>query len=246
VEVSPEGGRVACHVTGGKFRDKYGPLPHPSYSICVIELSSGAKTVVSGDPEHLYFGPTWSRDARELAYIDCRYRKDPAHFWADLCVADVAARAHRVVTEGQSHWYGTSYGPADARGGGSNVTRWVGAQLSYTRKMPGSHPDCEHHPERPDHQENVYSPQSARGGTQICLIDPRSRAVHELTKPEQGRWDFRPCWSPDGARFVFARARVGQPAELWVADADGGNARLLTRGHDGRGADHARWISAAV
>lgn len=245
-EVSPDGRRVACHVTGGKFPDRVGRPPYPSYSICVLDLSSGARTVVVGHADHLYFAPTWSADARELAYVDCQHRKDPAHYWADLCVADVAAKAHRVVTDDRSHWFGTSYGPADNRGGGSNVTRWVGRSLSYTRKMPDSHPDCEHHPERPDHQENVYSPEKARGGTQICLIDPTAGAVRELTRPEEGRWDFRPCWSPDGARFVFARAWVGQPAELWVADADGGNARLLTRGHDGRGADHPRWISAAM
>ena len=244
VELSPGGRSLACHVTGGKFR---GPRPpYPSYSIHVIDIASGERTVVTGDPDHLFFGPTWSRDGGRLAFIDCRYRSDPAHFWADIAVAEVATRESHTVTSGQSHWYGTSYGPAESRGGGSNTTAWVGESLSYTRKMPGSHPDCDHHAERPDHQENVYSPASARGGTQICLIDPRTGGERELTSHEEGRWDFRPRWSARGDRVVFARARVTQPAELWTMDADGSHPRFLTRGHGSRGADHPCWVSVAL
>jgi hypothetical protein len=29
---------------------------------------------------------------------------------------------------------------------------------------------------------------------------------------------------------------------LWVTDMDGRNARMLTAGHMGRGADHPRWL----
>jgi len=48
--------------------------------------------------------------------------------------------------------------------------------------------------------------------------------------------------SPDGKRIVFCRAKVGQPPAIWVADSDGANEQLLTRGFDDLGADHPRWL----
>jgi Tol biopolymer transport system component len=148
------------------------------------------------------------------------------------------------VTGGQSHWFGAAYGPAEARGGGSNTTQWSpdGSTITYTRLAPGSHPDCAYHAERPDHEELVYKPELARGGAQACTLDPQTGRVTELTGLEEGRWDCRPTWSPDGRQIAFVRAVVGQPSELWGMDGDGANPRLLTKGYGNRGADHPRWL----
>ncbi len=248
VHVSPDERTLSCHVTRGKQAGTLSRKSYPSYSIHTIDIETAERTHIVGHEEHLYFGPVWSPDGRTLAYVDCLYREDPAHFWAALCTANVGSGEHRVVTEAQSHWYGTSYGPAESRGGGSNTTQWSpdGRTLTYTRKLPDSHPDCDYHPERPDHQENVYNPDVARGGTQLCLLDPVSGDVDELTDAEEGKWDFRAAWSPEGDRIAFARARVAEPAELWVMDSDGSNPRFLTRGSEGRGADHPRWVSAGI
>jgi TolB protein len=151
------------------------------------------------------------------------------------------------VSSGQRHWFGAAYGPAEARGGGSNTPHWSpdGATVTYTRIAPGSHPDCEYHPERPDHEELVYRPELARGGTQLCTLDPFSGRVTELTEFQEHRWDCRPMWSPDGRQIAFTRAVVGQPSEIWVIKGDDKNQRLLTRGYGERGADHPRWLQVA-
>jgi Tol biopolymer transport system component len=50
-----------------------------------------------------------------------------------------------------------------------------------------------------------------------------------------GHNDYRPAWSPDGARLAFVSENDGN-SEIYVVDADGGNARNLTRhpAHDGQ------------
>jgi TolB protein len=246
VSLSPDGGWLAFHVTGGKYenpsvRTAYRPGP---YAINVCDLKGGHRVVVAGQPGHLYFGPAWSPGGQWLVYLDCHSEEDPAHFAADLCIGRTDGSEHRVVTRGQRHWFGAAYGPAEARGGGSNTAQWSpeGSTITYTRIAPGSHPDCEFHPELPDHQELVYRPELARGGTQLCLLDPFTGLVTELTEFEEGRWDCRPTWSPDGRLIAFTRAIVGHPSEVWAMAADGRNPRLLTRGRGGRGADHARWL----
>jgi dipeptidyl aminopeptidase/acylaminoacyl peptidase len=54
-----------------------------------------------------------------------------------------------------------------------------------------------------------------------------------VTRITDGETDDRtPAWSPDGTRIAWSRARPGAANyhlyDLWVADADGGNARRLT------------------
>ena len=63
----------------------------------------------------------------------------------------------------------------------------------------------------------------------------------------EGRWDFRPQWSPSGTALAFTRVpSVGAASELWLMDADGSNQRCLTKGPRGdssKGVDHARWLA---
>ena len=162
VSIDPEGRRLAFHVTGGKYEGqaadtRYRPGP---YAINVCDTAGQHRVVVAGQPGHLYFGPVWSPDGAWLVYLDCHAEEDPAHFAADLCIGRPDGSEHRVVTQGQRHWFGAAYGTAEARGGGSNTSLWSpdGSTVTYTRIVPGSHPDCEYHPERPDHQELVYRP----------------------------------------------------------------------------------------
>jgi Tol biopolymer transport system component len=208
------------------------------YSIVTMPVDGGPKTLVAGNDGHLYFGPRWSPDGRSLAFLDCRPKEDPAHYWADLCLANPDGGEHRVVSPGLPHWFGTTHGSAQNRMGGSNMTEWSpdGATITYTRVAAGSHPDARFHPERPDHEENLYSPESARGGAQLCLLDPFRGTVKELTPYEENRWDFRSAWHPSGDRIVHSHAVVTKDTEIWVVNADGSRPRMLTRGFEESGA----------
>lgn len=44
---------------------------------------------------------------------------------------------------------------------------------------------------------------------------------------------FNPQWSPDGTKILFIKGSVADnEARIWVCDADGGNAKQLTKGED--------------
>ena len=218
LSLSHDSTRLACHVTGGA------PAFYNTgiYSINVFDLKSKKRVLVAGQPEHLFFGPNWSPDDTQLVYLDCHAVKDPAHFRSDLCVGRADGSEHRVVTSGQNHWFGTPFG--------SNMAEWApnGQSVTYTKLKENSTPDM------------------SAGGSQICLLNPATGAVSELTAAEEGTWDFRAAWSPDGSCLVFARVRKPGVRELWIVKPDGTNLRRLTDGYQHKGADHFRWIRVGL
>lgn len=233
MNLSPDGTRVAYHLAAS------------SYQIWTCDLDGGRRTQVASHPDHLYFCPEWSPDGQWLAFQDCRFRADPGHDWSDLCLSRPDGSEQRLLTENQSLWFGATYGYPGNRGGGSNVPVWTrdGAILC-SRRLPGSKVAWEYQTERPDvdHFNRDYKPELARGGTEICRIDPRDGAVTKITRSDPPTWDFRQSESSDGRQIVFCRAATGQSPAIWVADSDGRNARMLTQGLNDRGADHPRWV----
>jgi len=138
------------------------------------------------------------------------------------------------------------YGNPGNRGGGSNMPAWTrDGQILFSQRLPDSKVAWEFQPQRPDadHFNRDFKPELARGGAQLCRLDPRDGSIAPLTAAMAGVWDFRASESPDGREIVFCRARTGGPPELWAMDAAGGNGRLLTRGLEGKGADHPRWVA---
>ena len=235
VSLSPDGTRLAFHVTR--------TMP---YSIFTIGIDGSDRTLVATHPDHLYFGTSWSPDGEWILYQDCHYRNDPGHDWSDLCIGRPDGSEHRTVTEGQRHWFGTSYGTPETRGGGSNMPQWSpdGSSVTHTRAKAGSLTAWQWATDRPDtdHFNRDYRPGEARGGTDIWLLNPFTRAITPLTDNEPLVWDFRTVWAPEGDRIAFCRARIGQPSELWIMDADGNNQRFLTRGENDMGVDHPRFL----
>ena len=96
-----------------------------------------------------------------------------------------------------------------------------------------------------DHFNRDYKPDLARGGTEICRLDPRDNSVTRLTSSDPPVWDFRVSESPDGQWIVFCRAATGDVPAVWVMDADGRHPRQITKGPDECGVDHPRWLPVA-
>ncbi len=238
LSLSPDGRRVAYHIATPR-----------GYEIWTSDLNGADRIFVAGHPDHLYFGPSWSPDGQWILYQDCHFKTDPGHDWCDLVIARPDGSGSHLLTEGQAMWFGATYGNVENRGGGSNLAGWTrDGEILFPRKLPGSKVAWEFQPQRPDtdHFNRDFKPDLARGGTEICRLNPRDGAVTRLARGEPTVWDFRASESPDGRFVVFCRAETGGVPAIWVMDADGRNQRLLTRGLEGKGADHPRWLPQAV
>jgi TolB protein len=237
LSLSPDGRRIAFH------------LASPTgYQVWTSDVNGRQRQLVAADHNHLYFGTSWSPDGKSVLFVDCHYREDPGHDWADVCVAKADGSKHRVLTTGQAMWFAATYGDRETRGGGSNLPTWTrNGKILIPRRQLNSKVAWEYQPQRPDldHFNRDYKPESARGGTQICRLDPRDGSCVPLTGHESGIWDFRAVESPDGRQIAFCRAATGEPPALWVMDSDGGNLRQLTKGWQHRGADHPTWLSGS-
>lgn len=234
LSLSPDGRRVAFHLASPR-----------GYEIWTCAADGSDRVRVAGDSEHLYFGTSWSPDGRWILYQDCHFKTDPGHDWADLCIGRPDGSEHRVLTRGQANWFGATYGNPQLRGGGSNMPQWTrSGQILFARRSPDAKVPWEFQPQRPDtdHFNRDYKPDSTRGGTQVCRLDPATGAVTELTPLAAGVWDCRAAESPNAKHIVFCRAATGEMPSLWVMNADGSEPRLLTRGFNDRGADHPRWV----
>jgi TolB protein len=234
LSLSPDGRRVAYHLAGGA-----------GYEVWTCDTAGGDRLRVASKPGHIYFGPAWSPDGIWLAYQDCDPARDPAHDWSDVCVSRADGSAQRSLTDGQPMWFGATYGNPQNRGGGSNLVAWTRAgAVLFPRRLPGSKVAWEFQPQRPDtdHFNRDYKPELARGGTEICRLDPRNGAVTQLTHSAPATWNFRASESPDARHILFCRAATGGSPGIWVMDAEGSHARELTKGFEDRGADHPRWL----
>jgi TolB protein len=234
LSLSPDKKRVAFHLATSQ-----------GYQVWTSDTAGGDRVRIAADGAHLYFGTAWSPDGQSITYVDCHYQQDPAHDWADVCVGRADGGEHRVLTRGQSMWFGATYGGPKTRGGGSNVPSWTrDGGILFPRRTSGAKVPWEYQPGRVDvdHFNRDYKPELAVGGTQICRLDPRDASVTPLTGSDPPVWDFRGSESPDGEHLAFCRAAVGEAPAIWIADADGRNAHPITRGLDDSGADHPRWL----
>jgi Tol biopolymer transport system component len=234
LSLSPDGRRVAYHLASPQ-----------GYQIWTSNSEGADRVLVAAQPEHLYFGPSWSPDGQWLLFQDCHFKTDPGHDWCDLCIARPDEAEMRVLTEGQAMWFAATYGNPQNRGGGSNLAGWTrDGQILFPRKLPEAKVAWEFQPQRPDtdHFNRDFKPEQARGGVEICRLNPRSGAVTRLTHSASPVWDFRASESPDGRSVVFCRAKTGDVPAIWVIGADDANPRFLTRGFEDKGADHPRWL----
>jgi len=234
LSLSPDGRRVAFHLATNE-----------GYQVWTCDLDGGDRKLVAAHPDHLYFGTSWSPDGEWILYVDCHHREDPGHDWADVCIGRAAGGEHRVLTRGRPMWLAASYGNEANFGSGSNSAVWTrDGQILFPRRTADAKPPWEYQPGRVDvdHFNRDYKPELARGGTEICRLDPADGRIVALTHNDPPTWDFRASESPDGRWIAFCRAGVGETPAVWVMDAEGNHARPITRGLEDRGADHPRWL----
>ncbi len=234
MSLSPDGKRVAYHLatTGG-------------YEIRTSDTDGKNISLVIKKEGHVYFGPQWSPDGAWLIFQDCIHKDYPGHDWSDLVLSRPDGSYHRFLTEGQPVWFAATYGYPGNRGSGSNVPIWSkDGTILFSRRLPHSRTPWEFQKDRVDvdHFNREFKPELARGGTEICRMDPHTGTVKHLTHSDPPVWDFRNAESSDGKHILFCRAKTGGTAGLWIMDSDGSNQRLLTMGVDDLGADHPRWI----
>lgn len=181
-------------------------------------------------------------------FQDCLYQNDPGHDWSDICLCRPDGSERRLLTQGQSLWFAASYGLPGNRGNGSNTPSWTrdGAILC-SQRLPDTKVPWEYQTQRPDedHFNRDFKPELARGGTEIRRIDPRNGSAASVTHPGEQVWDFRQNESPDGKQIVFCRAKTGESPAIWIADSNGKNQRLLTKGLNDKGADFPGWVPGA-
>ena len=222
LSLSPDGKRVAYHLASPQ-----------GYQVWTSDVNGGDRVRVAAAAEHLYFGTQWSPDGKWVVYVDCLYHQDPGHDWCDVCVGRADGSEHRVLTSGQRMWFAATYGDLQTRGGGSNVPAWTrdGAIL-FPRRTADAKVPWEYQPNRPDvdHFNRDFKPEAARGGSEICRLDPTTGEVTVLTTQRSAHVGFCASQSSDGKQIVFCRAATGAAPAIWVADSDGKNARTITRG----------------
>ena len=235
--VSPDGKHLAFHLAG--------PSPH-SYRVFTSDLNGANRKLVAGQPGHLYFGYDWSPSGDWILFQDCLYKQDPGHDWSDICIARPDGSELKLLTQGQAHWFGTSWGPAKNPGGGSNMPKWSpdGQRVVFAHRSPGSKTPWEIQPQRPDttHFNRDYKPEAARGGATMSLIHTKDSSITPLTHQNPPQWEMYPDWSRDGKQLLFCRSAVGEAPAVWTISSNGRNERMLTRGIDNQGATHPHWI----
>ena len=234
LSLSPDGKRVAYHLASPQ-----------GYQVWTSDTLGANRVQLAGKPGHLYFGTSWSPDGQWVLYMDCLPGQDPGHDWADVCIGKADGTEHKVLTTDQPMWFAATYGNPKNRGGGSNVPAWTrDGSILFPRRLPGSRVAWQYQADRPDvdHFNREFQPEQARGGTEICLINPSTGNIRALTTNDPPVWDFRASQSSDGKHVVFCRAITGEPPAIWVMDTDGDNLKLITCGLDDRGADHPAWL----
>jgi hypothetical protein len=117
-------------------------------------------------------------------------------------------------------------------------------EILFSRRLPGARVAWQYQPNRPDtdHFNRDWKPELARGGTEICRLNPKNGSVRRLTESDPPVWDFRASESSEGKLVAFCRCAVGETPALWVMTSMGGKEWMLTRGLNGSGADQPRWL----
>ncbi|HYC36176.1 MAG TPA: S9 family peptidase [Usitatibacter sp.] len=189
--------------------------------------------------------PRWSPDGRTLAFVSPR---------------DGLPQVHLIAADG-----GEARQLSHLRFGVGSI-QWSpdGTKLLATCALPldpdsGEAAALADEPRSPDAPEVAWRVPYKSDGTgyllarafHLCSIDA---ATGEDTPVTRGAFDvMASCWSPDSTRIAYVRTREGREAhrtDLWIANADGSEARQVTRDYASvmspRWSPDGRWIAFAA
>ena len=193
---------------------------HKSYQVYLADADGGnAQAVVTGDPFH--FGPLWSPDGKWLVFL--AGTRGNCHL--ALVRADGAGLRKLADRGGYVGWVETLDTP-DFHSASSDVPTWS-----------------------PDSRW-IYYTATVGEAVELMRVSLEGK-VEQLTHSLPGRsggpaiQHYHPQVSPDGQWVVFGSTRDGARA-LYVARADGTEARPITKPTPGRAHMHAQWQPAGL
>ncbi|MBQ7982052.1 MAG: hypothetical protein IJ302_00670 [Clostridia bacterium] len=100
-------------------------------------------------------------------------------------------------------------------------------RIIYTRRSENAHPDVRFCEALDDHKQDVYAPENARGGANLVIYDPATGERRDITKPEEGKWDFRPGKTGNSDEIVYVTARLADVPEIHICRLDGSDDRKI-------------------
>lgn len=238
---SPDRETLAYHLTGAgnEFNS-----PGCYYSINTLEIKSKKRKLIYEKPGHLMFGPVWSADGKYLLFQDCHAEVDRNHLFSDIVYVSSDGSSVNYVTQDQASYFGTTFGLPEYRSGGSNCPIYTpDGRIIFARRSPGAHPDNDYDPSRGDHHENGYAPENARGGSWLVIYDPATKKEQDITRYQEGKWDFRASINKEKDGIVYTSVWNGKASQIHMCRMDGSDDKFITDGHDHKGADFGRWTA---
>ena len=197
--------------------------------------TDGSSSVLA---EQRAVGMSISNDGRRIAYGVGTWGRNRVY------VADRDGSHARALTDSSCSWFNLAWSPDDrmlaaARTDSArNLQVWlidvddVGrralthfAQRDGRPQWPAWSPDGT----KIAIQAGLYDRgRPERSDAYIWVIDVASGRATRLGSHDRPWLDETPSWFPDGKRIAYQSTRTG-PMEIWVMDADGADARPITR-----------------
>jgi serine/threonine protein kinase len=168
--------------------------------------------------------PAWRPDNRHVLFLSDRRGSSGADVWE----IDVTGGSLRQLTF-ETNWVTSVSVSADNRV--AYVPFWHDTFLFEVDVATGERRQLTSH--TADNYGARYSPDGASvlyhstrtGNSEIWLHGLEGSSEMQITDNES--WDLYPDWSPDGEQMIFVSDREGSLFKLFIANSDGGGARLL-------------------